>query len=80
MLRTALDFDHPIDLERLGDALQRLSAEAFDKKVALHQPERLLADHHPIARGQLLQPGADVERIADQPVLLRRRPGRRFHR
>ena len=57
---------------RLGKAGERLRPEIGELEQPADLPARALGDDERVRRGQRLQPGGEVRRLADDPALLRR--------
>ena len=64
-----LTFDPP-GRERLGEALEPPRAEIDQLEQPADQPAGRLADHDAARRGERLQPGRQVRRLADHRLLL----------
>ena len=56
---------------RLGKAGERLRAEICELEQPADLPARRFGDDERVRRGQRLQPGGEVRRLADDPALLR---------
>ena len=57
---------------RLGKAGERLRPEIVEIEQPADLPARRFGDDQRVRRGQRLQPGGEVRRLADDPALLRR--------
>ena len=62
---------HPPGAHRYSEALQHHCAEILIIKEPADQPPRVLGDHHPIRRGERLQPGSQIRRFAEHRLRLR---------
>ena len=67
----ALTDDTPSAL-RFGKPGERLLAEIVDLEQGADLPPRAVGDDQRVRRGQPLQPGGEIQRLADDPALLRR--------
>jgi hypothetical protein len=61
--------DHPVDPDRLGDALERRGAPVLRDEEPRHEPQRRVADHHRVGLGEGLEARGYVQRVAERQRL-----------